>query len=234
MKTKKELQILFKIRKETNKLKEMCYKYQQYLEDNPVIINSKEKLEKLRECETKLANIIIAILDSQSTFSKCNTQWNDLKEYANKIVEVPRKLKRYSSEDVEGIAIIDVLRRARNWEEHPQKTNQILYRFMADELDFQILLELTYRADILSLYEMQALDQEEFRVMISNSESLHSQIYTLQNELGKIKEEILQNENISDEQKKNFCDFLDFMPDDENIMLSDNDVEESNGGEFKN
>ncbi len=212
----------------------MCYKYQQYLEDNPVIINSKEKLEKLRECETKLANIIIAILDSQSTFSKCNTQWNELKEYANKIVEVPRKLKRYSSEDVEGIAIIDVLRRARNWEEHPQKTNQILYRFMADEFDFQILLELTYRADILSLYEMQALDQEEFRVMISNSESLHSQIYTLQNELGKIKEAILQNENISDEQKKNFRDFLDFMPDDENIMLSDNDVEESNGGEFKN
>ena len=96
------------------------------------------------------------------------------------------------------------------------------------------MLELTYRADILSWYEMQALDQEEFRVMISNSESLHSQIYTLQNELGKIKEEILQNENISDEQKKNFCDFLDFMPDDENIMLSDNDVEESNGGEFKN
>lgn len=86
----------------------------------------------------------------------------------------------------------------------------------------------------MSLYEMQALDQEEFRVMISNSESLHSQIYTLQNELGKIKEEILQNENISDEQKKSFCDFLDFMPDDENIMLSDNDVEESNGGEFKN
>ena len=186
MKTKKELQILFKIRKETNKLKEMCYKYQQYLEDNPVIINSKEKLEKLRECETKLANIIIAILDSQSTFSKCNTQWNELKEYANKIVEVPRKLKRYSSEDVEGIAIIDVLRRARNWEEHPQKTNQILYRFMADELDFQILLELTYRADILSLYEMQALDQEEFRVMISNSESLHSQIYTLQNKRSNI------------------------------------------------
>lgn len=60
----------------------------------------------------------------------------------------------------------------------------------------------------MSLYEMQALDQEEFRVMISNSESLHSQIYTLQNELGKIKEEILQNENISDEQKKNFCDFF--------------------------
>ncbi len=157
-----------------------------------------------------------------------------MKEYANKIVEVPRKLKRYSGEDVEGIAIIDVLRRARNWEEHPQKTNQILYRFMADELDFQILLELTYRADILSLYEMQALDQEEFRVMISNSESLDSQIYTLQNELGKIKDEILQNENISDEQKKNFCDFLDFMPDDENIMLSDSDVEESNGGVFKN
>lgn len=50
----------------------------------------------------------------------------------------------------------------------------------------------------------------------------------------KIKEAILQNENISDEQKKNFRDFLDFMPDDENIMLSDNDVEESNGGEFKN
>lgn len=157
-----------------------------------------------------------------------------MKEYANKIVEVPRKLKRYSGEDVEGIAIIDVLRRARNWEEHPQKTNQILYRFMADELDFQILLELTYRADILSLYEMQALDQEEFRVMISNSESLDSQIYTLQNELGKIKDEILQNENISDEQKKIFCDFLDFMPDDENIMLSDSDVEESNGGVFKN
>lgn len=64
---------------------------------------------------------------------------------------------------------------------------------MADELDFQILLELTYRADILSL---------------------HSQIYTLQN--------------------KNFCDFLEFMPDDENIILSDNDVEESNGGVFKN
>lgn len=71
-------------------------------------------------------------------------------------------------------------------EEHPQKTNQILYRFMADELDFQILLELTYRADILSLYEMQALDQEEFRVMISNSESLHSQIYTLQNKRSNI------------------------------------------------
>lgn len=234
LKTKKELQILFKIRKDTNKLKEMCYEYQQYLEDNPVITKSKEKLEKLRECETKLANIIIAILDSQSTFSKYNTQWNDLKEYANKIVEVPRKLKRYSGEDVEGIAIIDVLRRARNWEEHPQKTNQILYRFMADELDFQILLELTYRADILSLHEMQALDQEEFRVMISNSESLHSQIYTLQNELGKIKDEILQNENISDEQKKIFCDFLDFMPDDENIILSDSVVEESDGGVFKN
>ena len=86
MKTKKELQIFFKIRKDTNKLKEMCYEYQQYLEDNPVIIKSKEKLEKLRECETKLANIIIAILDSQSTFSKYNTQWNDLKEYANKRV----------------------------------------------------------------------------------------------------------------------------------------------------
>lgn len=51
---------------------------------------------------------------------------------------------------------------------------------------FQILLELTYRADILSLYEMQALDQEEFRVMISNSESLHSQIYTLQNKRSNI------------------------------------------------
>ena len=37
-------------------------------------------------------------------------------------------------------------------------------------------------------------------------------------------------------QRKNFyfCDFLEFMPDDENIILSDNDVEESNGGEFKN
>ena len=34
--------------------------------------------------------------------------------------------------------------------------------------------------------------------------------------------------------RKIFVIFLDFMPDDENIMLSDNDVEESNGGEFKN
>ena len=33
---------------------------------------------------------------------------------------------------------------------------------------------------------------------------------------------------------KNFCDLLEIMPDDENIILSDNDVEESNGGVFKN
>ena len=65
MKTKKELQTLFKIRKETNKLKEMCYKYQQYLGDNPVITNSKEKLEKLRECETKLANIVRVNIESR-------------------------------------------------------------------------------------------------------------------------------------------------------------------------
>ena len=42
---------------------------------------------------------------------------------------------------------------------------------MADELDFQILLGLTYRADVLSLHEIQTLDEEEFRTMISNSES---------------------------------------------------------------
>ena len=228
MKTKKELRILSKIRKEINKLKEMCYAYQQYLEENPIIFNSKEKLDKLRECETKLANIIIAILKSQSAFSKSDIQWNDLKEYANKKVDVPQRLKRYSGEDIESIAIIDVLRRERHWEEHPEKTDQILYRFMADELDFQILLGLTYRADVLSLHEIQTLDEEEFRTMISNSESLHSCIYALQNELDKIKDEILQNENITKEQKKNFFDFLEFMPNDNNIVLLDNDIEESN------
>ena len=122
-----------------------------------------------------------------------------------------------------------MLRRARHWEEHPEKTDQILYRFMADELDFQILLGLTYRADVLSLHEIQTLDEEEFRTMISNSESLHSCIYALQNELDKIKDEILQNENITKEQKKNFFDFLEFMPNDNNIVLLDNDdIEESN------
>ena len=37
-------------------------------------------------------------------------------------------------------------------------------------------------------------------------------------------------------ERKNFyfCDFLEFMHYDENIILSDNDVEESNGGGFKN
>ena len=68
----------------------MCYAYQQYLEENPIIFNSKEKLDKLRECETKLANIIIAILKSQSAFSKSDIQWNDLKEYANKKVVYPK------------------------------------------------------------------------------------------------------------------------------------------------
>lgn len=93
MKTKKQLQILHKIRKEVVKLKQMCDKYQQYLADNLIIINSKEKLEKLRECETKLVNITLAILDSKSTFSEGRDLWNDLKDYSNKKINVPTKLK---------------------------------------------------------------------------------------------------------------------------------------------
>lgn len=228
LKTKKQLQILHKIRKEVVKLKQMCDKYQQYLADNLIIINSKEKLEKLRECETKLANITLAILDSKSTFSEGRDLWNDLKDYSNKKINVPTKLKRYSKKEIEDVTIIDVLRRSRNWEEHPQKTNQILYRLMADELDFQILLELLYKVDKLSAYEINALSEEELRLMLVNSESLHSQIYTLQNEFDKIKGDILKREDITDQQKKIFQDFLNFIPKEENIVLLDGENKEDN------
>ena len=230
MKSKNDLQILFKIRKECVNLNEILLKYQEYLESNPIIIDSKEKLKKLRECETKLANLIIAALNSEKVFCKSKTQWSDLHDYANKKMEVPQKLKQYIDEkSKDGVSIITVLRRARNWEEHPEKTNQILYRFMADEIDFQKLLKLAYRVDLLSLHEIQALDQEEFRMMISNSETLHSRIYSTQNEIDKVKDYIFENENTTDEQRKMIREFLEFVPNEENvILLEKNKKEESN------
>lgn len=99
---------------------------------------------------------------------------------------------------------------------------------MADELDFQILLELLYKADKLSAYEMNALSEEELRLMLANSESLHSQIYTLQNEFDKIKGDILKREDITDQQKKIFQDFLNFIPKEENIVLLDGENKEDN------
>lgn len=224
MKTKKDLQSLLKIRQETNKLKELCFNYQEYLGNNPLIINTEEKLEKLREYETKLTNIIIAILDSKRVFAESESQWRDLNEYMNQTIEVPQKLKRYSNK--ESMPIRDVLRRARNWEEHPDKADQVVCRFMADELDFQILLQLTYKVEILSLNEVNALSQEEKNKMIANSESLHSRIYTLQNEIDKIKDYIFENENVTEKQKKNLQDLLEFVPNEDNVILLDSDKKE--------
>lgn len=230
MKTKKDLQILFKIRKESVNINEILFEYQEYLKKNPIIIDSKEKLKKLRECETKLANVIIAVLNSKEVFCKSKTQLSDLKDYAYQLMDVPQKFKRYTDEkSKDGVSIIDVLRRARNWEEHPEKANQMLYRFMADEIDFQKLLELAYRVDSLSSHEIQELDQDELRKMISNSETLHSRIYSLQSELEKVKDYIFENENTTDEQRKRLQEFLEFVPDEENvILLEKNTKEESN------
>lgn len=219
LKTEKQLEIILKVRKEILKLEELCYKYQQYLENNEIIINSEENQEKLRECETKLTNIILAILDSQSTFSASKLLLDELRIYVNKKIPVPRKLKQYSEEEIEEVSIIDVLRRARNREEHPQKTNQRLYRLMADGLDFQIILQLLYKIDKLSLCEINSLSQKEFEKMITNSESLHSKIFLLQNEIEKKQEHILECENVTEEQKKVLQEFLNFIPNKKNVKI---------------
>ena len=137
----------------------------------------------------------------------------------NKKIPVPRKLKQYSKEEIEEVSIIDVLRRARNWEEHPQKTNQRLYRLMADGLDFQIILQLLYKIDKLSLCEINSLSQKEFEKMITNSESLHSKIFLLQNEIEKKQEHILECENVTEEQKKVLQEFLNFIPNKKNVKI---------------
>lgn len=71
----------------------------------------------------------------------------------------------------------------------------------------------------LSLCEINSLSQKEFEKMITNSESLHSKIFLLQNEIEKKQEHILECENVTEEQKKVLQEFLNFIPNKKNVKI---------------
>ena len=99
---------------------------------------------------------------------------------------------------------------------------------MADGLDFQIILQLLYKIDKLSLCEINSLSQKEFEKMITNSESLHSKIFLLQNEIEKKQEHILECENVTEEQKKVLQEFLNFIPNKKNVKIDYSTQENDN------
>lgn len=217
MKTDKQLMKLIRI---IEKAKEAEYAgniYSDYLKANFMSLDSKTNLNKLRDFESKLSNVLGAILDSKDIFDNSEQDWNII------MMEAQQKYSVKHEGCTKNEELQKILRIARNWEEHPDKVNQIAYRYAADRVDPYVLFNLLGGIGVLLNKETKNLSDDELQRMVANSEALHSRIYFIQSSMGKIKDIILNNAEISSEIKKTFSDFLDFEPNQGNVILDDDE-----------
>lgn len=225
MKSEKDLKMLLKFKNAYEITEAKGYAYQKFVEDNPVNLDARKKLELFRAWYSSLSDLISSIFHQKKMFDRSMHQLEEVLDYFGKEVEIPNYID--STKLNEGISLIRVLRIGRNWEGHPDKINQEDYKLLADNLDNQVLMKGFYLIHQLLSSEMKSLDKEEIRVMIATSYELKSSIREIQNMLIQVKPYLETQEEYTPELRDNLEKYIEFVPNKDNVCFVDEDINQN-------
>lgn len=220
MKTDNELIILRRIVVAYLDIEKPTFEYQEYLKQHAISLDVRPKIKLLHTWQDKLSNLMLAIHQTEEVFTYNSQMWSDVNKKIEQVVTIPNRLSKFFvSEDIADLRLYRILSIARNWGQHINKTNQVAYRYLADSLDFQMLLDVLNSIFLLLQAEISALSTEEIHTYISLSHDFKENTIMLQGELEKILPAILSNPNCTKEQKHLLQTFMDFVPSKEHVIL---------------
>ena len=220
MKTENELIILRRIIVAYLDIEEPTFEYQEYLKQHTISLDVRPKINLLHTWQDKLSNLMLAIRQTKDVFAYNPQLWSDVNKKTEQLVTIPDRLSKFFvSEDVADLRLYRILSVARNWGQHINKTNQVAYRYLADSLDFQMLLDVLHSIYLLLQAELSSLSTEEIQTYISSSYDFKENTIMLQGELEKILPYIFLNPNCTEEQKHLLQTFMDFVPSKAHVIL---------------
>lgn len=220
MKTEKQLAQLMNIRTALKTSVSKMKAYIDYSQKNKYSLDVKTKTQLFQEWYSPLSNTIGAILASRDCFTVSKEKWLSFESKVKEAVPIPKRLENsFSSND--DISYARVLRIARNLPQHPEKTNQLKYVYLADAIPIESLLGIQQAAIDLFDSELEILSQDERNTMVRGSVELTRSIYAMQDALLPYLDQLQTMEGVTPKQIETLKNFIQYTPTTENIVFYD-------------
>lgn len=177
-----------------------------------------------RDFERHLSNTIQAINSNKQYFaSRYKEEYSRFNDAANKIVEIDFDIS--SIERPNSLKLRDILRRARNWSEHPEDAacDKESDRYLADMIGIQQLLELFNSIAHLLNASLSHCSDDDRAALFAYSDRTRSRIIDWQS---KVCQAIEEKSDVFEEHPgllEQASSFLRFFPSGDNIRIIEAD-----------
>lgn len=194
--------------------------YLEYQNLHPISFDIKEKQRLFQQWYAALSDIISSVLESKNVFSSDNSLLNETVDFLMQPIKVPDSLSHYQFD--EPPCLSRVLREARNFKAHPQKTGKEKFLFLADTISNDLLIQAFKKIIILVNSELNTLSTKELSTMLALTPEVQRQIAGVQDLLRKFLPVLAADSRTTPEQLKQIDNFLHFTPNKNNVIIVNN------------
>lgn len=183
-------------------------------------------LSKRQKVRSRITNLADTVKNQEGIFkNKHTTEWyEEFTHYINLKVDPPSNLKSLFTEK-DNLSFFHVIKVERNYEEHPDKYDQIRYVMLADYLLDDSYFQLYDLISFIVNRTTRHLSVEECNILLGNNVRLHRWLPGCKNEIRKAEQIIMTDSRVSQGVRDVFQSFMNFELTGNNIVVIPNEQE---------